>query len=388
MRKNILISLFFLDILRCGAQGFNHFIDRINGLPTGERQAVADSFIKACHQFPLIENDTLAHFVYTEAAVSVSMAGDATRWNPAEAFSLVEGTNFRYLTKKYEADARLDYKLVIDGNKWILDPRNPKTCQGGFGPNSELRMGGNTRPPEVLYYPGIPHGTMIDTSFHSKILNNTRPVRIYLPSSYKNTGVEYPVILFHDGPEYISLAAANNVLDYLIANHMMRPVVAIFVPPTDRQPEYAGTKIDLFTSFITTELMPFFDKRYKLSKDPLKRATLGASDGGNIALYLGVKNPLCFGRIAAQSSDVIPAITSLLQTTSKLDLDFYLDIGTYDLSMLIPMVRKLSSLLKKKGYSHSFHEIHEGHSWGNWKEHLRFPLIQFFPYSNILIKNN
>lgn len=369
------------------AQNFQHFLDRINALPLSERQAVADSFINVCPGFPFIENDSVTHYIYTGTETSVAMAGDATQWNPNQNLSMISGTTFWYLTKVYEADARLDYKLVTGGSNWILDPRNPKTCMGGFGPNSELRMGGNTKPVETSYDPGIPHGTIKDTTFHSNILNNSRQVRIYLPPSYSSGTSEYPLILFHDGPEYITLASANNVLDYLIAHKMINPVIAVFVPPVDRQPEYAGTKIDLFTSFICTELIPVIDQKYRTSKDPAKRATLGASDGGNIALYLGVNKPEIFGRIAAQSSDVIPAITSILQSGPKLNLEFYLDIGTYDIPELIPMVHNLASLLQSKGYSYSFSEIHEGHSWGNWKEHLRLPLMQFFPYTNGINEN-
>ena len=349
-----------------GAQGFQHFLDRINSLPSGERQVVADSFINTCKAFPYVENDSVVHFIYTGTEGSVEMAGDATQWNPNQNLNIIQGTNFWYLTKVYEADARLDYKYVTGGSNWILDPRNPKTCMGGFGPNSELRMGGNIPPPGVQYYPDIPHGTLKDTIFHSNILNNTRQIRVYLPPAYP-AATEYPVILFHDGLEYISLAGANNTLDYLIAHKMINPVIAVFIPPVDRQPEYAGTKIDLFTSFITTELMPYIDRNYRTCKDPMKRATRGASDGGNIALYLGVKNPQCFGRIAAQSSDVINSISSALENGPKLKLDFYLDSGTYDIAILIPMVHELANLLRSKGYTFSFHEIHEGHSWGTGK---------------------
>jgi len=367
------------------AQTFQHFLDRINALPPPERQAVADSFIKVCPAFPFIENDSVSHFIYTGTSTSVAMAGDATRWNPGQSFSLIPGTNFWYLTTIYEPDARLDYKFVTGGSNWIQDPRNPNTCQGGFGPNSELRMGGNTPPPEVRYYPDIPHGTFRDTVLQSNVLNNSRLVRVYLPPSYPEAR-EYPLVLFHDGLEFINLAAANNVLDYLIAHKMISPVIAVFVPPVDRQPEYAGTRIELFTSFITTELIPFIDRKYRTSLDPMKRGTLGASDGGNIALYLGVKAPSCFGRIAALSSDVIEPISTALENGPKLNLDFYLDIGTYDIAELIPMVHNLAWLLQLKGYSFTFREIHEGHSWGDWKEHLRLPLMQFFPFTSVINK--
>ena len=388
MRKSILIPIFSLTALMAGAQSFQHFLDRINSLPQPGRQAVADSFTSICPAFPFIENDSFAHFIYTGAVSSVAMAGDATHWNPDQNFSLIQGTTFWYLTKLYPADARLDYKLVTDGRNWILDPRNPKTCMGGFGPNSELRMGSNIKPPETSYYSDIPHGTIIDTIFHSSILENTRVMKIYLPPSYPATAVEYPVILFNDGPDYLNLSSANNILDYLISHKMIKPVIALFIPPVDRDPEYAGAKIDLFTSFIADELMPFIDRRYKTSRDPMKRAVIGASNGGNIALYLGLNKPGIFGKLAAQSSNVIPAIDSSLRYGPKLDLAFYTDIGTYDIPELIPLVHNLAALLQAKGYSNTFSEIHEGHSWGNWKEHLRVPLMQFFPFTDGINENN
>ena len=50
----------------------------------------------------------------------------------------------------------------------------------------------------------------------------------------------YPLILFHDGLEYITLARADRVLDYLIAHGRIHPVIAVFVPPVSRTSEYAG----------------------------------------------------------------------------------------------------------------------------------------------------
>jgi enterochelin esterase-like enzyme len=379
MRKSILVLMFILTSFLAGAQAFQRFLNRINSLPMDQRQAVADSFISTCKAFPLVENDSIVYFIYTGSAKKVAIAGDATQWNPGEKFTMIQGTSFFYLSRCYRADTRLDYKFIIDDKDWMLDPRNPDTCRGGFGSNSELRMGGCKRPPETSYYNDIPHGKLLETEIHSDILNNTRNVRIYLPPLYTYTGESYPLILFHDGLDYLNLGSAQNILDYLIAHKMIQPVIAVFVPAIDRDPEYSGARIDNFTSFITEELMPYIDKSYNTSKDPEKRATAGVSNGGNIALYLGVKKPEVFGRIAAQSSNVIPSITSALSNGKRLKLDFYLDIGTYDIHELIPMVRNLASLLKSRGYSYTFREINEGHSWGNWKEHLRIPLMQFFP---------
>ena len=387
MKKLLFLSLLLIAGNQMKGQSFTQLITRLNSLPETQRQAVADSFMNAGHPLPFVEYDTLVHFVYNSSAQSVSMAGDATGWNPDATFTNISGSSFWFYTTIYKTDARLDYKLVINGSNWILDPKNPNTCLGGFGPNSELRMPGYVVPPEVSYYCNIPHGTLKDTTFHSTILGNNRQVRVYLPPGYPSGSEAYPVILFHDGLDYITLCKANNILDYLISEHLMTPVIGVFVPAVDRAAEYAGSKIDKFTEFITSELMPVIDARYKTSKDPARRAMAGASDGGNIALYIGMKHPELFGKIAAQSSDVIPVISETFSGGPKLNLSLYIDIGTYDIGILIPMVHGLRDILQAKDYTFQYQEWHEGHSWGNWKGHLKLSLVQFFPWSSGVNEN-
>ena len=382
MKKYACIIGLLLIIHSLNAQAFQDFLTHLNSLPESGRQAVVDSFMNSGHAIPYTESDSLVHFIYQGSASNIKIAGDATAWNPQLNLIHVNGTDFWYFTAIYPSDARLDYKFVLNGSSWILDPKNPYTCSGGFGPNSELRMPAYVVPPEISYYSNIPHGTIKDTTFHSTALGNTRPVKVYLPPDYDSGDKIYPVILFHDGLEYLSLAKANNILDYLIAQHMITPVVGLFVPPVDRSAEYAGSKKDQFTRFIVEELMPVMEQKYRISHDPHQRALLGASDGGNISLYTGVKHPEQFGKIAAHSSNVIPAISNTLQGSEKLDLDFYLDIGTYDIEELIPLVNNLKDILESKSYPTHFYQWNEGHSWGNWKGHLRLPLMQFFPYTS------
>ncbi|MEI6455124.1 MAG: alpha/beta hydrolase-fold protein [bacterium] len=378
MKKYLFLTGILLCTLLANAQTFQDFLNRVGSLPEANHQAVVDSFMNAANTFPFIEDDTLTHFIYQGTATGIKVAGDATGWSPELVMEMIAGTNFWYHTTSYPSDARLDYKFVLNGSNWILDPLNPNTCAGGFGPNSELRMPGYVNPPELAYYSGIPHGILKDTTFSSASLGNSRKVTIYLPPGYESSAEDYPVILFHDGLEYLSLGSTNNILDYLISQQKILPLIGIFVPPVDRTAEYAGNKIDLFTAFIVNDLMGAIDQKYRTSKDPDKRAMAGASNGGNISLYIGMKHPEAFGKIAAQSSNVIQTISNTLQFGNKLDLEFYIDIGTYDISQLIPMVHNLATILESKKYSYRFYEWNEGHSWGNWKGHLRLPLMQFF----------
>ncbi|NOX47494.1 MAG: T9SS type A sorting domain-containing protein [Chlorobi bacterium] len=330
-------------------------------------------------QFPILEFDTLCHFVFQGNAQSVSVPGDATGWNPSGAnMANMEGTDFWFLSRTYEADARLDYKFVINNTNWITDPLNPNTVMGGFGPNSELAMPAYIQPPEIEFYPNIPHGTIFDTVFYSAFLGNSRTIKVYLPPDYNSTTNNYPLVLFHDGLEYLELASANNVFDYLINENLMESVIGIFVPPVNREPEYAGILQDEFTSFIIEELMPWIDGRFRTKTQAHFRATAGASNGGNIALWLGLHHPETFGKVAAYSSNVQTSISLGLQNGPLLDLKFYLDIGTYDISVLIPLVHNLRDILEDKGYEYEFKEWHEGHSWGNWRAHIDNAMQFFF----------
>ena len=378
MKKIFLFLSLIIAVVNLEGQTFAHFINRLNALPEDQRQAVADSFMNSGHPLPFIENDTLVHFVYNSAARSAAIEGDATGYTN-KTMTHITGCNFWYITETYEADARLDYKFVINSSDFILDPKNPNICTGGYGPNSELRMPSYISPPEASVYSIIPHGTLKDTTCFSSFLGNSRHVRIYLPPGYPSGSSEYPVILFHDGLEFITMCNADNILDYLISKQLMVPVIAVFVPPVDREPEFIGKKMDKYTDFITLELMPAIDAKYKTSKNPSKRAMAGISNGGNISLYIGTKHPELFGNVAALSSSIINAISHTLSKGPKLNLAFYIDIGKYDIPELIPVAYKLREILKEKGYIYQFKEWHEGHSWGNWKDHLRLPLIQFFP---------
>ena len=380
MKKISILFLFITTVSLGHTQQFQEYINRVNSAPDSLKSAIVDSFMNAVEQFPYIEGDTSVSFIYRGGANRVNVPGDFNSWNP-NSFPMIRlsGTNFWYRSQIFESDARLDYKFVLNGSTWILDPRNSYQVLGGFGPNSELRMPQYTYPTEIVYRPEIPHGILHDTTFFSTNLGNSRRIRVYTPHEYEASSDSFGLILFHDGLEYISLADADHVLDYLIWTRRIEPIIAVFVPPVNRTPEYAGNLKDEFTAFIVEEIIPWVDSRYRTLTDPAHRATLGASNGGNIALWLGLHHPEIFGNIAAQSSNVQESISSGFQNGPKLNVIFYLDIGTYDISLLIPLVRNFKQILESKDYVLEYHEFHEGHSWGNWRAHIDDALELFFP---------
>jgi enterochelin esterase family protein len=134
--------------------------------------------------------------------------------------------------------------------------------------------------------------------------------------------------------------------------------------------------------------MPVIDARYRTRRDPASRAVMGASNGGNISLWMGYTHPEAFGKIGAQSSNIIPSISSGFQSSPRLNLELYLDLGTYDIAVLIPLVRGFIPILQSKGYTYRYREYNEGHSWGNWRAHIDNALEMFFPGPALSVESN
>lgn len=380
-RLLILITFGFYHIPSY-SQDFNQFIIHISSLPENQRQAVADSFLTVNQTAPFIEYDTACHFYDIGNWQTVAIAGDFNLWNPTtHLLTRIAGTNFWYLSYIFPSDTRTDYKIVRNGTNWIIDPRNPYTSLGGFGANSELRMPMYVRPIAVDYIQQIPHGTFKDTVFSSSFLGNSRNIKVYMPAGYSSGQQNYPVVYFHDGLEYVSLAKANNTLDYLIHNNIIRPVIGVFVPPVNRTDEYAGVLQDEFTNFFINELVPWVDSRFKTINEPGARAVIGASNGGNIALWLMASHPETFLKVAAHSSNVEPNITTAFQQLPTEGKQIYIDIGKFDIEILIERVNALKQLLAEKNFNFAFLPVNDGHSWANWRDHLINALTYLFPVS-------
>lgn len=369
---------------------FRAFVQRLEAAQVWQQGAIIDSFMTAVPVFPFAEDDTVTYFLYRGQANTVNVPGDMNGWNPAAyPMARIAATDLWYYEAVFEPDARLDYKFVLNGQTWLLDPRNPRRVSGGFGPNSELAMPAYVPAPEIAFDPTIPHGTLRDTTFFSTNLTNARTIRVYLPPGYDAAANKpYPVALFHDGLEYITLAQANNVLDYLIAHERIQPVIGVFVPPKDRRNEYAFSKTARFEAFIVDELMPYIDARYRTRADPAARAVIGISWGGLIATQIAYNRPEVFGLCGAYSPGYVSqnrkVLNSVINGAVK-PIKFYLDWGTYEPTIMWD-ARRMRDALQQKGYALVWNEWHEGHSWGNWRAHLDNSLEFFFPAQTTAIR--
>jgi enterochelin esterase family protein len=371
---------------------FQKFYDKVvtAGTPQ-QKNAIVDSFLIAHPVMPFIE-DSIAHFIYRGYANVINLSCDANDWAtgvwPLNKFT---GIDFWFISKTFEMDARIDYKFILNETNWILDPRNPRTCTGGFGPNSELAMPEYVDPPEILSYNNIPHGTKFDTTITSTVLGNSRSIRVYMPPGYNSQGTErYGVVLFHDGGEYVNLGKAMNILDYLISEKRIQPIITVFVPPVERENEYATNKTLQYESFIVDELMSYIDSKYKTKTEGNQRAMVGPSYGGLITTQICYNRPEAFGLAAPYSPSYwaknMEVYNSVLNGEKK-DIKWYIDWGTYEPSIMINGITFKDGLINK-GYDVIWKQWHEGHSWGSWKAHLDIALEYFFPGEAVTVEED
>ncbi len=396
---NIIIILSVLTLLfgtgtHIGAQTqFQQFINHVYSLSnTAEKTAAVDSFMNFAAQygFPFIEENS-AHFIYRGTASTVHVAGDMNGWNgSSNSLNNLPGTDFFYFSKVFESNARIDYKYILNGSNWILDPRNPNTAPGGFGANSELAMPDYVQPWEINYQSNIQHGTLEFHQFTGTLLGRTYQVRVYLPPGYNPLGNKlYPTAYFQDGTDYLSYASAQNILDNLIDSSKIEPLIAVFVRPTDRNDEYAFNNRNNYADMFANELVPFIDSIYKTDTQASRRLVLGDSFGGNISALISYKYPEIFGLCGLHSAAFWPnnyEVYDLIVNGEKKEIDYFSVWGTYE--SLYQNMRNFRDNLIAKGYPFEWAEFPEGHSWGLWRANIDNMLEHFFPQVPTSIAEN
>lgn len=89
------------------------------------------------------------------------------------------------------------------------------------------------------------------------MLDNTRKVWIYTPAGYDHSDEIYPVLLLLDGATQISVGRTHRILDNLIADKKIPPLIAVFIdnasePARDLELPCSDT----FAEFMESELIP------------------------------------------------------------------------------------------------------------------------------------
>lgn len=239
--------------------------------------------------------------------------------------------------------------------------------------------------------PFVPRGQVSSVNFKSRILNNKRPLWIYTPSSYERRK-KYPIVLVFDGQAYTSeLIPGPIILDNLIAEGKIPPIVAVFISSLDQTTRNSELPCnERFLNFLNEELMPWISRYYSITSDPDQTIVAGSSYGGLAAAYAALNYPQRFGNVLSQSGafwwnprekSSEPWLLKQFEMKPLARVCFYLDVGnkeTYSSKnqrSMIEVNRLLRKILEQKGYIVRYYEFNGGHEYQCWRKTFAIGLM-------------
>ncbi len=337
---------------------------------------------QAAGTMPLVFGRT-AVFLYRGPGETVEWRGDLDGWEegPTTHGERVGATDLWWKVAQLAPGSRLDYKIVVDGGTWLLDPANPHAQLGGYGPNSEARVPPWQPPEEVRRRPDGPHGALGErTPVPSRALGYDVSVRVYEPAGYDpGAAAPYPLLVVTDGSDYWheEMGSLVAVLDNLIADGALPPLVAVFVDPWDRpggtnrrEPELipSGPWPSPFLEFLADELLPHVAQAWPVDETGARTAILGTSFGGLFATYAAATRPDRFGLAAVQSPAYWPSpwLLPAVANAERLPRRVALDVGSYERCAAY-QARQMRAALEGRGVELLYREVPDGHSWGHWR---------------------
>lgn len=354
-----------------------------------ERQTRLDALWddwQAAGQVPYVEGTTVA-FLYRGEALTVEWRGDFNGWlvNGALVGQNLSDTDLWIAVAEFPGSARLDYKIVVNGGTWLLDPANPHQQWSGDGPNSELRMPNSIPSEWTERREGVPQGMLSNpVTLVATVSGYALTAQVYTPANYAELD-NLPVIYVLDGQDYADerLGAMLIILDNLIAEGRIEPVIAVFV---DIRPVLDGpqnVRIQAYTDSTVlavnlSTLAATLDREYATDARPERRLIVGNSLAGQAALFTAVQSlddlP-SFGLVGVQSPSFDDTLLDLYRQDMTRPLNIWMSAGTPEWDIDITPLR---TVIERRGYQLTTVQVNEGHSWGNWRGLLDDMLIHFF----------
>ena len=204
-------------------------------------------------------------------------------------------------------------------------------------------------------------------NFHSRILAQDRYLLVWLPPGYdENTSRRYPVYYMHDGQNAYINWRVDETAETLITAKDIEPLILVGIyhggTQEDRFRDYTPTynqnfrtsgKADAYGRMLVEEIKPFIDSQYRTLADQSHTGMGGASLGGLASLYLGLKYPNTFGKLALMSPSVWwddkTILKSVKKLTAKPNVQIWLDIGAAEGDDRLREIRQLRDALIAKG---------------------------------------
>ncbi len=339
---------------------------------------------------PLTEGG-IATFVW-EGETAPQLMGDFNDWgrgqNGAARLSQVSPKLWTY-EAELPADAYIEYVFTNDPdyeNKRVIDPFNRRQTANGLGyTNNFFSM--SARPPSLLteFMSNTPQGEITRHAIYHPMLvgDDRRDVWLYHPP----TPQPVPLLVVFDGRDYLRRANITQIVANLIAIQRIQPVALALIHNAEMQRYLEYNATDTVLAQLTELVLPLAYNNLNLldhDQHPGSWGVMGASMGGQMALYTGLRLPHIFGKVISQAGAFQLNLTDhksitqlLVDSLPKQPLKLWMDCGTMD--WLLPENREMSKLLVERGYDVTYKEQNTGHNYVAWRDLLPEALATVFP---------
>lgn len=381
---------------KTSAQSFTEFMTQLELQDAEARNELVETYLSQIKQTPVIEPDGWVHFLVYTHADSVYVQGDLQNgWAIPHKLSLIPCGDKNLFYKSYQIpkNSQIEYQLVVDG-KMQLDSLNPDVeANFEYGDRNIFHMPEFIPSPFLTYRQDIKKGVVFPRLIQSKTdLFMDRKIQIYLPAEYQSSH-KYPVILIHDGEIKLFTTPIKNVLDNLISEDSIQPIIAVFIPAMERNKEYCDQNM-AYCDYLIDEVVGYIKSNFSTQDSSQAWATMGASGGGMISMALGLLYPDKIGNVAAQGgAGALPNTwcndEQLYAVYAKKKINHplrsvFTSVGLFDIEIpylntsLLKEARIFDQKLDSMQIEHRYLEYNDGHRDSNWNQSLDDILIQFF----------
>jgi len=351
-----------------------------------DKKSALDAYLARQTSFPIVESTGDVHFVYRGKATDVAIVGDMIGDRREDAMQRFADTDLYHYTTRLEPDASVTYGFIVDYEKPVADPRNPRKGAGMFGDVSLLAMPAFRQTQAAAPAAGAPQGRLdtIEFTTHAGDKEKKRTAQVYLPPGYDaQAGARFPTLYIHDGKEALEKGGLKEVLDGIIGTQAA-PVIGVFVTPDNPGELWQP---DPYVEMLVKELVPKVDSTYRTIPRPSARASVGAGGAANVALACALSHPDVFQRVGSQSAFVLSRADydAKIPGAEKQPLVIYMGWGTYDWRSSREAWdtargnRELWALLRERGHRPSGGESPEGAGWSFWRGHAGEMVATLFP---------
>jgi enterochelin esterase-like enzyme len=321
---------------------------------------------------PLITDQT-ATFVW-QGDQAPQLIGDFCGWQwgtPVDLDQVAPGVWTQTLS--LPADAYVEYSYWRDGQR-VADPFSRRTVPDGLGHTNHFFYMPEAAPSSLVRRGrGVPRGTVTRHVLEHEFLlgGRGRTVLFYQPPTTEPA----PLLVVLDGQDYFPRGRLVQIVDNLIAQRRIRPVALAMVYHGGRLRgiEYACSEAHMGALL---HLLPLAKKELNLldwSEHPSAYGIMGASMGGLMALFVGLRLPHIFGKVLSQSGAFEidwyeTVVLDLVRHGPLRPLRIWMDVGR--LEWLLEPNRAMHRVLVEKGYDVAYREFSGGHNYTSWRNDL------------------